>query len=181
MQELPHPQPTSKVCWKWREHVGILRVGGRMWNHHWQESWFWESGQGRNGKCGEWKQVVAREKRKFKTKITRGKGTVKWGKRKEGQNMWIEVSYSLKSSGLICTNLKDKKWMLTSYAGKKISQIMVETTVDFVSVASSIYDCFFLSGSISGDVRWWPPSELRKPVQDYQGSTVCGWLLQLLI
>ena len=24
-------------------------------------------------------------------------------------------------------------------------------------------------------------SDLRQPVQDYQGSTVCGWLLQLLI
>ena len=33
--------------------------------------------------------------------------------------------------------------MLKSYAGKKILQIMEKTTVDFVSVASSIYHCFF--------------------------------------
>ena len=34
--------------------------------------------------------------------------------------------------------------MLKSYAGKKISLIMEKTTVDFViSVASSIYHCFF--------------------------------------
>ena len=32
--------------------------------------------------------------------------------------------------------------MLKSYAGKKISQIMEKTTVDFISVASSIYHCF---------------------------------------
>ena len=44
----------------------------------------------------------------------------------------------------MCTNLKDKKLMLKSYAGKKISQIMEKTKVDLVSVASSIYHCFFL-------------------------------------
>ena len=41
---------------------------------------------GRNSKSEEWKQVVAREKTKFKIKIIRGK-KVKWSKRKEGQNM----------------------------------------------------------------------------------------------
>ena len=34
--------------------------------------------------------------------------------------------------------------MLKSYAGKKMSQIMEKTTVDFVSVASCIYFFFFL-------------------------------------
>ena len=48
----------------------------------------------------------------------------------------------------------DKKWMLKSYARKKISQIMEKTMVDFISVASNIYQ-FSLSGSTSGDVRWW--------------------------
>ena len=33
--------------------------------------------------------------------------------------------------------------MLKGYAGKKISQIMEKTTMDFVLVASSIYHCFF--------------------------------------
>ena len=33
--------------------------------------------------------------------------------------------------------------MLKSYAGKKISLIMEKTTVDFISVASSTYHCFF--------------------------------------
>ena len=33
--------------------------------------------------------------------------------------------------------------MLKSYAGKKISLIMEKTTVDFISVASSIYHYFF--------------------------------------
>ena len=44
--------------------------------------------------------------------------------------------------------------MLKSYAGEKVSQIMEKTMVDFVSVASSIYHCFFLAESTSGDVRW---------------------------
>ena len=56
----------------------------------------------------EWKQVVAREKTKFKTKII-GKKKVKWGKRREERNMRIEINYNIRSSGLICTNLKDKK------------------------------------------------------------------------
>ena len=43
--------------------------------------------------------------------------------------------------------------MLESYAGKIILQIMEKTTVDFISVASSIYHCFFISRSISDDVR----------------------------
>ena len=33
--------------------------------------------------------------------------------------------------------------LLRSYAGKKISQIMEKITMDFISVASSIYHCFF--------------------------------------
>ena len=32
---------------------------------------------------------------------------------------------------------------------------MEKTTVDFISVASSIYHCFFISRSISDDVRCW--------------------------
>ena len=42
---------------------------------------------GRNSKSEEWKQEVAREKTKFKTKIVRGKKKVKWDKRREKQNM----------------------------------------------------------------------------------------------
>ena len=64
--------------------MGILRLGKRMWDGHWQENWFWEAGWGRNNKSTEWKQVVAREKTKFKMKI-RGKKKVKWGKRRSGQ------------------------------------------------------------------------------------------------
>ena len=45
----------------------------------------------------------------------------------------------------------DRQEMLKTYAEKKVSQI-VETTVDFLSAASTIYHCF-LSGSASGDVR----------------------------
>ena len=127
-----------------------------MWNDPWQETSFWVSEQGINSKSVEWKQVVAREKTKFEMKILWGKRKVKWAKRKEGQNMWIEIHYSIKSSDLMCTNLLDKKWMLESYAGKKILQIMKKTTVSFLSVASCIYHCIFLSGSASGDVRCWP-------------------------
>ena len=36
----------------------------------------------------------------------------------------------------------DIKWMLKSYAGKNISQVMEKSTVDIISVASSIYHCF---------------------------------------
>ena len=46
------------------------------------------------------------------------KEEVKWGKRKEEQNMGIEIN-NIKSSDLICTNLKDKKWMLKKKRCKK--------------------------------------------------------------
>ena len=45
------------------------------------------SGQGRNGKSMEWKQVVAREKTKFEVRILQGKRNVRWAKRREGQSM----------------------------------------------------------------------------------------------
>ena len=131
-------------------------MGKIVWDDHWQENWFYVSGMGRNSKSAEWKQIVAREKTKFEMKIIQRKRKVKWDKRREGQNMWIEINDSIKSSDLICTKLLDKKWMLKSYAGKKILLIMDKTTVDFVWVASSIYYIFFLSESASGDIRCWP-------------------------
>ena len=138
--------------------MGILRVGKKMWDDYWQENWFWEAGWERNSNSVRWKQVVAREKTKFKTKIIRRKNGVRWGKRREGQKMWIELNYTIKSSDLICINLKDKKWMLRSYAGKKISHIMKKTTVAFVSITSCIYHCcfvLFFPESASGNVRCW--------------------------
>ena len=48
------------------------------------------------------------DKAKFKMKI-RGKKKVKWGKKKEQQNMRMEINYNINSSDLICTDLKDKK------------------------------------------------------------------------
>ena len=42
---------------------------------------------GQNSKSAEWNVVVAREKTKFKMKIMRGKKKLKWGKRREEQNM----------------------------------------------------------------------------------------------
>ena len=53
-------------------------------------------------------KFVAREKTKYKMKI-RGKKRVKWGKRKEEQNIRFEINYNIKSSDLKCTHLKDKK------------------------------------------------------------------------
>ena len=67
------------------------------------------SGLGRNNKSMGKKQVVARQKTKLEMKIMQGKRKVKWGKRMEGQNLGIEVHYSIKSSDLKCTNLLDKK------------------------------------------------------------------------
>ena len=81
MQQLPYPQPISKDCWRWRENAGFWRVGKRMWDDHWQETWFYEAVWGRNSKSTEWKQVVAREKTKFKMKIMRRKKKVKLSKR----------------------------------------------------------------------------------------------------
>ena len=57
----------------------------------------------------EWKQVVAREKTKFEMRILQGKRKVRWAKRREGQNIWIEIHYSIKPSDLLYTNLLDKK------------------------------------------------------------------------
>ena len=122
-----------------------------MWDDPRQENWFFVSGWGRISKTGKWKQVVVREKTKFEMKILWGKRKVRWAKRREGQNMWIEIHYSIKSSDLICINLLDKKLMLKSYTRKKITKHVV-----FISVASYIYHCFFLSGSASGDIRCWP-------------------------
>ena len=64
---------------------------------------------GRDSKSREWEQVVAIKKTKFKMKIRRGRKKMKQGKRREEQNMRFEVNYNIKSSDLICTNLKDKK------------------------------------------------------------------------
>ena len=89
-----------------------------MWDDHWQENWFWEAGWGRNTKSAEWKQDVGRKKTEFKTKIIRGK-TVKYGKRREEQNIWLKVKYNIKSSDLTCTNLKEKKWMLKAMQERK--------------------------------------------------------------
>ena len=52
--------------------------------------------------------------------------------------------------------------MLKSYTGKTISLIMEKTTVDFVSVTSSIYHCFFFVDPplVMSDVN---PSDVRQP------------------
>ena len=42
-------------------------------------------------------------------KVMRGKKKVKWGKRREDQNMRIEINYNIKPSDLKCSNLKDNK------------------------------------------------------------------------
>ena len=76
---------------------------------------------GRNSESAEWKQAIARKKTKFKMKIKRGNKKEKLDKRKEEQNMRFEINYNIKSSDLIYTNLEDKKSMLKSYAGEKIS------------------------------------------------------------
>ena len=55
--------------------MGILRAGKRMWDDQWQEKWFWVAGGVRNNSA-EWKQIIAREKTKFKMK-RRGKKKVK--------------------------------------------------------------------------------------------------------
>ena len=62
------------------------------------------SGLKRNSK----KQVASREKtscyqerKKIEMKIMRGKKKVKWAKTREGQNMWIEIHDSMKSSDLM--------------------------------------------------------------------------------
>ena len=54
-----------------------------------------------------WKEVVAREKTKFKMNIERGK-KVKWHKREE-QSMRFEMNYIMKTSDLVGTNVQNKK------------------------------------------------------------------------
>ena len=44
----------------------------------------------------EWKQVITREKTEFEMRILQGKRKVRWDKRREGQNMLIEIHYSIK-------------------------------------------------------------------------------------
>ena len=40
---------------------------------------------------------------------TRKVKKMKWSKRREEENMGFEIYYNIKTSDLICTNLKDKK------------------------------------------------------------------------
>ena len=120
-------------------------------------------------------------------RILQGKKKVRWAKRREAQNMWIEIHYSIKSSDLLYTNLLGKKWMLWSYAGKNTSQIMKVTTVAFISVVSCIcllylplFFFFFLDlPLVISDV--YPPSDIRQRVPYFQWSAVTGCLFQLLI
>ena len=80
----------------------------------------------------------------------------------------------------MCTNLKDKKLMLKSYTVQKITQIMKKTEVEFFLVKAQVYHCLLfldLPLVISGGVQ----SSPRQPVGDYQWSTVCYCLPQLLI
>ena len=72
------------------------------------------------------------------------------------------------------TNLLDKKWMLKTYAGEKISLIMVKITVDFISVALVFTTVF------SFWIRlWWyqklTPSDLTQPTPRLPGIC-CLWL-----
>ena len=46
--------------------------------------------------------------------------------------MRFEINYNIKTSDLVCIDLKDKRWTLKSSAGKKIMQIMKMTTVEFI-------------------------------------------------
>ena len=59
------------------------------------------SGQGKSSKSVKWEQVVAKEKTKFEMKILQGKRKVKWAKRREGQNIWVEIHYRIKSCDII--------------------------------------------------------------------------------
>ena len=56
------------------------------------------AGGGRISKSAKRKQVITREKIKFKTKIRGNK--VKWNKRWEEQNMRSEINYNVKHSAL---------------------------------------------------------------------------------
>ena len=51
------------------------------------------SGQGKNSKSVEWKQVVAREETKFEVRILQEKRKVRWAKRREGQI--CELKYTI--------------------------------------------------------------------------------------
>ena len=63
----------------------------------------------RNSKNAEQKQVVAREKIEFKTKIISGRKKVKWSRRREEQNMGFEINYNIKAGNILGPNLKGKK------------------------------------------------------------------------
>ena len=92
--------PTYLTAIFQNQNVGILRVKKRIWHDHWYENLFWDTGWERNIISIEWRQVVEREKIKFKITI-RGKKKVKWGNRQVEQNMIIEINYNIKSSDLI--------------------------------------------------------------------------------
>ena len=69
--------------------------------------------------------------------------------------------------------------MLKNYAGKKILQIMGKTTVDFISIASSIYHCFFfldLPLVMSGDVPVWSQGACSRLPEIY-----CLWLTPSIV
>ena len=71
-------------------------------------------------------------------------------------------------------NLNGQEMNVKKLCRKEKNATVEKTTVDFVSVASSIYHCFFFLDLplVMSDVD---------PVSDFPGFTVCGGLLWLLI
>lgn len=64
------------------------------------------AGGGGNNKSAKQKQVMARVKVEFKTKL-RGKKRVKWSRRMEERNMGFEIYYNIKLGDILGPNLKD--------------------------------------------------------------------------
>ena len=58
--------------------------------------------------------------------------------------------------------------MLENHEGEKILQIVEKITVDFLSVASSIYHCFFFPDPPLSDVRWCPRLALGSLLQTFK-------------
>ena len=143
---------------------------------------FWVSRQGRNSNSVEWKQVVVREKAKFEMKILWGKKKVKWAKRRDGQNMRIEMYYSIKSGDNIYIYKLTGQEMNVIKLWRKENITNHKEDHSGFHLGSLLYLPMFFSFWIC---LWWcqmlTPSDLRQPVQYLQWSAVTGCLLQLLI
>ena len=121
----------------------------------------------------EWKEVVGREKTKFKMKIIRGEKKVKWGQRKKEQNMKIEIKCKIKSSDFIMHKLEGQEINIKKLCNKDNIANHGDHSGFHVSSIQYLLVFFFLDLPLvilAGDPVWTQAACVRPP------GIYCLWL-----